>query len=126
MASRICLVAPYKELAEVARSFADTCACAFDVETANLEDAVTRLPELEARGYRVLISRGRTADLLRRNTALPVIDIKINSYDVLHALGDLLTAPRAGRLRGPCECDARLQEDLRSSQHPVVRHHVRR
>jgi transcriptional regulator with PAS, ATPase and Fis domain len=94
MASRICLVAPYKELAEVARSFADTCACAFDVETANLEDAVTRLPELEARGYRVLISRGRTAELLRRNTALPVIDIKINSYDVLHALGDLLTAPR--------------------------------
>ncbi|MDC7788647.1 sigma 54-interacting transcriptional regulator [Rhodoplanes sp. TEM] len=94
MARRICLVAPYKDLSEVARSCGEMLGCGFEVETANLEDAVARLPALEARGYRVLISRGRTAQLLRRNSTLPVIDIRINSYDVLNALRDLVGTPR--------------------------------
>lgn len=90
MAHEICLVAPYKELAEVAREVGESFGRGFDVRLANLEEALALLPELESAGYRVLISRGKTADLLRKHTSLPVIGIEINSYDILRVLADLI------------------------------------
>ncbi len=93
MAREICLVAPYEQLTEAARLVARNCGYPFDVEVANLEDALTLLPQLEARGYQVLVSRGKTAQLLRQHTSLPVIDIKTSSYDVLRVLADLIGQP---------------------------------
>lgn len=90
MAQEICLVAPYKELAEVALEIGETFERGFDVRMANLEEALTLLPELESAGYRVLISRGKTAELLRKHTVLPVIGIEINSYDILRVMADLI------------------------------------
>ncbi len=93
MANEICLIAPYAELAAVARQVAGSVPRGFDVRTANLEDAPALLPEIEAAGYRVLVSRGRTAELLRKHTSLPVIGIRIDSFDVLRVLADLIGKP---------------------------------
>ncbi|SBW04684.1 putative sigma-54 dependent transcriptional regulator [uncultured Alphaproteobacteria bacterium] len=93
MANEICLIAPYAELAAVAWQVEGVVPRGFDVRTANLEDALALLPEVEAAGYRVLVSRGKTAELLRKHTALPVIAIEIDSYDVLRVLADLIGKP---------------------------------
>lgn len=93
MHAQICLVAPFVQLAEIAGTVRSTCGINFDIETANLEEAVALLPRLEARHYQVLISRGRTAELLRQHSVLPVIDITISSYDILEVLADLAGQP---------------------------------
>lgn len=93
MANEICLIAPYEQLTEAASAVARDCGQPFDVEVANLEAAIPLLPRLEARGYQVLVSRGKTAELLRQHTSLPVIDIKTSSYDVLRVLSDLIGRP---------------------------------
>jgi transcriptional regulator with PAS, ATPase and Fis domain len=94
MASEICLIAPYEDLSQVAIEVSASLAGDFDIKTANLEEALHLLPKLEAEGYQVLISRGKTAELLRRNTALPVIDIRVHSYDILRIMADLIGKPR--------------------------------
>ncbi|TBW41163.1 AAA family ATPase [Siculibacillus lacustris] len=91
MVARVCLIAPYEDLSEVARSVGGDFD--FDVTTANLEDALALLPRLEAEGRQVLISRGKTAQLLRQHTSLPVIDIRISAYDALAVLADLVGQP---------------------------------
>lgn len=93
MADSICVVAPYRELADIAREVGDECGRRLGIEVANLEDAPTLLPRLEGEGYQVLISRGRTAELLRQHTTLPVISIKTSSFDVLRVLADLVHTP---------------------------------
>lgn len=88
MAVRACIIAPYSELAELARSI--TKPSEFDVVQANLEEAIDILPDIEAGGYKVLVSRGRTAQLLRQHTTLPVIDIRTSAYDAFNVLADLV------------------------------------
>lgn len=92
MVARACFVAPYSELAEFARSVAGSFE--FDVVTANLEDALGLLPDIEASGHQVLISRGKTAQLLRQHTSLPVIDVRTSAYDALNVLADLVGKSR--------------------------------
>lgn len=92
MVARACFVAPYPELAEFARSVAGSFE--FDVVAANLEDAIGLLPDLEAGGHQVLISRGKTAQLLRQHTSLPVIDVRTSAYDALNVLSDLVGKSR--------------------------------
>ena len=90
MTAQICLVAPYKALSEIAQATRNVVSDDFDIETANLEDALTLLPSLEEKGYQVLVSRGKTAQLIRKHTRIPVVDIKINAYDILGVLADLV------------------------------------
>ena len=47
MANEICLIAPYAELAQVAEQVKDGVTRGFDVRTANLEEALALLPEIE-------------------------------------------------------------------------------
>lgn len=93
MTAEICLVAPYEQLSDVARSVRDSSGHQFDIEIANLEDALALLPRLEGEGYQALVCRGKTAQLLRQHTRLPVIDIKISSFDILRVLADLSGKP---------------------------------
>jgi transcriptional regulator with PAS, ATPase and Fis domain len=88
VSAEICLLAPYEALAEVARTLAGDFA--FDVVVANLEEALGHLARLEASGCHVLISRGKTAQLLRAHTHLPVIDIQISAHDALAVMADLV------------------------------------
>lgn len=90
MTAPICLIAPYKELSEIALQTRGGFIHDFDIETANLEEALTLLPKLEEKGYQVLISRGKTAQLIRKHTSIPVVDIKISAHDILAVLADLV------------------------------------
>ena len=89
MTAQICLVSPYPELSKIAYASRHVVGEDFDIENANLEEALTLLPGLEEKNYQVFVSRGRTAQLIREHTHVPVVDIKINGFDVLDALADL-------------------------------------
>lgn len=123
MTAQICLVAPYKALSDIAQATRSLVSDDFDIETANLEDALTLLPKLEEKGYQVLVSRGKTAQLIRRHTRIPVVDIKINAYDILGVMADLVGKNRRVGIVGYAEimrdC-TRVADTLKIPSHSIL------
>lgn len=85
---KIGLIAVYREMAEVARKAALTLEEELDliIREAVLDKALDSACEMVARGVEVLISRGGTAEELRRSVEIPVVDCRITTYDILLAL----------------------------------------
>jgi PAS domain S-box-containing protein len=83
------VIAPYAELAEMAREvIADLGADA----TVTMGDLVVGLEGARAavaQGAEVLVSRGGTALLLRRHLSCPVVEVGVNAYDLLRCLTSL-------------------------------------
>lgn len=82
----LCLVAPYPELAQSAQLLSATLDYPLAIHLTDLNRIVNELPTLESQGYQVLISRGGCAELLRKHSHLPVVEIKTSGYDILDAL----------------------------------------
>ena len=86
-AVNILAVAPYDGLAAIlereARSYGDV---SMTIVVGNLEDGLTAAVEQLVEPYDLILSRGGTADLLRDNLDMPVIDIKTSPFDVLQAV----------------------------------------
>lgn len=88
---KIALIAPYAGLLEVAAStvarFEAECP-SYVVEThqALLERGVELARNLEREGCQAIVSRGRTAAMIREQAGIPVVDITISSYDLVRAL----------------------------------------
>ncbi|MDM8214501.1 PrpR N-terminal domain-containing protein [Enterococcus hirae] len=80
-------IAPYEELNNsmniVSKQFAEVHS---DIYTADLEEGQRLAAELYSNGYDAIISRGGTADLIRRSVSIPVIDVSISIYDILGAI----------------------------------------
>ncbi|QUN05467.1 sigma 54-interacting transcriptional regulator [Shewanella yunxiaonensis] len=88
--NKICLVAPYEELANAAERLLLTLPFAIDIYRSDLTHIVSDIPVLESRGYQVLISRGGCAELLRRNCALPLVEIKVSLFDLFDVLSPFI------------------------------------
>lgn len=86
----ICVVAPYPELADVARQVSGDLGLA-DVEVAvgDLHHGLEQARALVAQGCEVLVSRGGTALLLRRHLAAPVVEVEVSAFDLLRSLSEL-------------------------------------
>ena len=84
---RILAVAPYEGLAAIlereARSYHNV---SITVVVGNLEEGLAAAIEQLVEPYDLILSRGGTADLLRENLDIPVVDIKTSAYDVLQAV----------------------------------------
>lgn len=80
-------IAPYEELNHsmnvVSEQFEELQA---DIYTADLEEGQKLAVELFSDGYDAIISRGGTADLIRKAVSIPVIDVSISIYDILGAI----------------------------------------
>ncbi len=84
---RILAIAPYEGM----RTAILRCAEAFDgirltAHTGDLENGCAVLRQAGEENYDIIISRGGTAEMLRRETSLPVIDIQITVYDILRCI----------------------------------------
>lgn len=84
--SRICLVSPYKDLAKKAEHLLKTLPITVDIYSSDLNHVVSDIPDIEKKGYQVLISRGGCAELLRKNSTLPVVEIKVSLFDLFDVL----------------------------------------
>ncbi|GAE31825.1 sigma-54-dependent transcriptional regulator [Halalkalibacter hemicellulosilyticus] len=89
MKTKVLLIAPYKGLAELIQSMQQQLSD-FTIKShiADLDQSKSLLDDYAKAGedFDVIISRGGTANLLRKNTNIPVIDISISGYDILRIL----------------------------------------
>ena len=58
----------------------------FEAYTGDLEEGVKIAQRLSKENYDVVISRGGTAELLKKETTLPVVEITFSVYDILRAI----------------------------------------
>ncbi len=87
MKTRVLAIVPYAGMKEIFLGLAASRSdIALTVEVADLEHGVKVAQRRAPEGYDVLISRGGTAQLLRMNTDMPVIEISITVFDVLQAI----------------------------------------
>ena len=97
MNRKICIIAPYTELAELACGVGRETAVPFDVWEGNLERGAGLALQAEKDGAQVIISRGGTASIIRGRVRIPVVEIQVTGYDVLRVLQPLIgTGKTAG------------------------------
>ncbi|MEL7632080.1 MULTISPECIES: sigma 54-interacting transcriptional regulator [Sporomusa] len=88
--NRIAFIAPYTNLATLAR---EICAETYpDVKVFEglLDEGLDCAQQVAVEGCQVIISRGGTASLIQENLNLPVVEVKVTGYDILHTISDLI------------------------------------
>jgi len=83
---KICLIAPYADLAQIAKRVNADRHLGLTVREGILEKGVEQAQAAAKNGTRVLISRGGTAAMIRQHIEIPVVEIKVTGYDVLRVL----------------------------------------
>ncbi len=90
MEARILFVAPFASLAElaeevVAERFAES-SHRIKVVKGDLQECIAIVKQAVEDGVEVIISRGGTADLIKKNVKIPTVHIQVTVMDVLRAL----------------------------------------
>lgn len=87
MGIRVLFIAPYTGLTEVMKNLVpELNGFEVTVHKADLVESLRLLEEYGEEPFDVVISRGGTADMLRKSTSLPVVDIEVSGYDILRIL----------------------------------------
>lgn len=84
---RICLVAPYPELAELANQVKKEMKLNIDIRRGALHDGVAQARLAREEGVQIIISRGGTVTAIKKKLDIPVVEMTITGYDVLRAIG---------------------------------------
>jgi transcriptional regulator with PAS, ATPase and Fis domain len=90
MKNKICLVAPYRALAELAAESKHEHHLPIDVVMGDLEEGVSHALTAEKDGVQVIVSRGGTASLIRKHVKIPVVEIQVTGFDVLRVIYPML------------------------------------
>ena len=85
----IAFIAPFPGLIATARPLLKALPFPVALAEGDLEEGLAQGRELLARGVRVFVSRGGTAERLKSLNA-PVVEVKVTAYDLLAALGPLM------------------------------------
>ena len=85
---RILGIAPFESIRAAMERVAreEFPAVRFEAYTGDLEEGVKIAQRLSKENYDVVISRGGTAELLKKETTLPVVEITFSVYDILRAI----------------------------------------
>lgn len=82
----VALIAPYSEMAELARVICKEFEKPIEIEVGDLQEGLKKGKLLFEKGVEVIISRGGTAKLLKEHLNIPIVEIKVTAYDILGAL----------------------------------------
>lgn len=82
----VALIAPYPEMAELARTIVKEFEKPILIEVGDLQEGLKKGCLLVEKGTEVIISRGGTAQLLKRELMIPIVEIQVTTYDILGAL----------------------------------------
>ncbi|MBP1934357.1 sigma-54-dependent Fis family transcriptional regulator [Ammoniphilus resinae] len=80
------VVAPYKGFRDLVLSVADSYPFQIEVGMGSLEEGLALAKEAERQGFDVIVGRGGTARLIEENCQVPVVEVKVTSYDILRVL----------------------------------------
>lgn len=84
---KVLLVAPYEGLKNLVTSlYENDERFDLDAQVGDLKAGVKLIRESRGKNYEVIISRGGTAELIEQTADVPVIDIELSQYDILHAI----------------------------------------
>ncbi len=86
MDPRLCVIAPYEGLGNLARQVAEEMGEKVEVVVCEMDSVVEVARQLEKSGADAIISRGGTAALLREKLEVPVISITFTAFDVLRGV----------------------------------------
>ncbi|MGI1692079.1 sigma 54-interacting transcriptional regulator [Thermoanaerobacter uzonensis] len=87
----IVLIAPFEDLAEVAKKVVNENKFAnVDILMGDLSEGVEVAKECVKNGAQIIISRGGTYKMIKEAVNIPVVEIKISSFDILRAFKDLI------------------------------------
>ncbi|MDF2627128.1 MAG: sigma-54 dependent transcription regulator [Symbiobacteriaceae bacterium] len=89
MVAPIRVIAPYAELADMARDVIADLGADAAVTTGDLVVGLEGARAAVAEGAEVLVSRGGTALLLKRHLPCPVVEVGVTAYDLLRCLTSL-------------------------------------
>lgn len=82
----VALIAPYEGMAEMAREICKEFTKPIAIEVGDLHEGLRKAQDLVEKGAEVLISRGGTAQLLKQELMIPIVEIQVTTYDILGAL----------------------------------------
>lgn len=82
----IALIAPYTELASLSRGLCQDMNLDVAVYTGNMEDGLKVAKDISLQGVDLVISRGMTAELIRKGVDVPVVDINVSAFDVYQSM----------------------------------------
>jgi len=82
----IALIAPYDSMESAAKQICADFNLQITVIKGDLQEGLKKGQTLVEKGTEVIISRGGTAQLLKKHLTIPVVEIKVTGYDVLHAI----------------------------------------
>ncbi len=82
----VALMAPYPAMAELARAIAMEFEKPISIEVGDLQEGLKKGRRLVDSGTEVIISRGGTAQLLKRELMIPIVEVQVTTYDILGAL----------------------------------------
>lgn len=85
---RLAIIAPYRELAELAEQVCAELRVPAAVYLGDLGAGVEIAARLEAEGVEAIVSRGGTAEAIARAVEIPVVAIKVSGFDILRALDE--------------------------------------
>ncbi|SFK95503.1 Transcriptional regulator containing PAS, AAA-type ATPase, and DNA-binding Fis domains [Paenibacillus sp. 1_12] len=80
------LIAPYRGMKDLLEDIPAAPGYEVHAEVGDLQQGVSIAGTAEQQGYDVIISRGGTAQLIRSQVSIPVIEITVNGYDILRSL----------------------------------------
>ena len=100
MGNKICVIAPYADLAELACAVGRETPIPFDVWEGNLEIGGAKAQQAEKEGAQVIVSRGGTASIIRPKVNVPVVEIQVTGYDVLRVMRPLIGAGKTAGIVG--------------------------
>jgi len=87
---KIGLVAPYRDLLDMAFNVKRELGVNIRIELGDLSEGVKVAKKWEKEGFDAIISRGGTYQLIKEAVSVPVVEIKVNAYDVLRQFNGLL------------------------------------
>jgi transcriptional regulator with PAS, ATPase and Fis domain len=84
---RILAIAPYKGMEKLMNQIAQELEdIDLQVFEGNLEEGVKYVRYEQDRGYDFIVSRGETVRMIEREARIPVVEISLSEYDILHAI----------------------------------------
>lgn len=86
MDDKIIIIAPYPELSAIANKVVKNIGMSIETVSGELREGVMIAEMARKRGKEIVISRGGTAQVIREQVGLPVIEIEVSGYDLLRAI----------------------------------------
>lgn len=90
MKGKIIFISPDKKLAQKAAEVISELNEKIEVFQGSLSEGVKIAKEAVKKGVNIVISRGGTGNLIKKNLEIPVVNVEINGYDIIHTISHAL------------------------------------